>query len=270
MLSLPELQSRFFSSIARAPGLGPRGFDPTLIQHVEARGQLSAKERVDIYAEMYFARLLEVLEGDFPKVAALLDCERFHDVVSAYLALHPSTSPSLRHLGQHFPAFLRDREFSTDFPFLSDLALLEWARLDVFDAPDAEPLRIEQLQHLTPDAWPTLRFYIIPAFRIVQSSWPVHEFWKNMEEKNVIPTNLSPRETVLRVWRRDFLVYHTAMDPIEQAALTAVGAGDPFASVCATLAASLSEEEAASAIGSLLLRWIEDGILACVPSEPSQ
>jgi hypothetical protein len=267
MLSLPELQSRFFASIARMPGAGPTSFDPTLVSAVEGRGQLGAEERVDIYAQMYYARLVDVLEGDFPRISSILGCERFHDVVSAYLALHPSTSPSLRHLGRSFPAFLRDCTETKDLPFLSDVATLEWARLEVFDAADAEPLRIEHVQTIAPDAWPTLKLQIIPAFQIVQSAWPVHDIWKIAEESTPNPKDIVPTETIVRVWRREFMVYHTKMDSVEQTALASIIAGEPFASVCAALETQMSEEEAASAIGSLVLRWIEDGILASFQSE---
>jgi hypothetical protein len=266
MLGLHELQSRFFASIAHAPGTGPKSFDPTLLGYVEERGQLGAEERVDIYAQMYFARLLEVLESDFPKVAAILGCERFHDVVGAYLARHPSVSPSLRYLGRNFPSFLKDYAKTVDLPFLSDVATLEWQRLDVFDAPDAEPLCVEQLQSIVPDEWPTLRFQVIPAFSVMSSKWPVHEIWKFTEEKASRPENVPPTPTVLRVWRREFMVYHAPMDSIERTALASITAGEPFASACAALEGRLSEEEAVSTIGSLLLRWIEDGILARFPS----
>jgi hypothetical protein len=101
----------------------------------------------------------------------------------------------------------------------------------------------------------------------VQSAWPVHDIWKITEENTPSPEDIVPVETVLRVWRREFMVYHTKMDTIEQLALASIVAGEPFASVCATLETQMSEEEASSAIGSLLLRWIEDGILARFPSE---
>lgn len=266
MLSLPELQSRFFASITRQPGAGPTSVDPTLVNYVEGRGQLGAEERFDIYAQMYYARLVEVIEGDFPRVASILGCERIHDVVSAYLARHPSTSPSLRHLGQFFPSFLQDCAETADLPFLSDVATLEWARLNVFDAADAEPLRIEHLQTITQDAWPTLKLRVIPAFQIMQSAWPVHEIWKRVEENSSAPEDIVPAETMLRVWRREFMVYHTKIDNVEQTALTSILAGEPFASVCAALATQMSEEEAAATMGSLILRWLEDGILADFPS----
>jgi hypothetical protein len=267
MLSLPELQSRFFASIARQPGAGPTSFDPTLVSYVEGRGQLGAEARVDIYAQMYYARLVDVLEGDFPRVSTLLGCERFHAVTSAYLARHPSTSPSLRQLGRLFASFLQTYPDTRDLPFLSDVAALEWSRVDVFDAPDTELLRIDHLQHIAPDEWPTLKLQVIPALQIIQSEWPVHEIWKAAEQESALPERLHPEPTTLRVWRRDFLVYHTAMDAIEYTALKSVLAGEPFAAVCEALASQLPEEEAASAAGSLLLRWIEDGMLVRLPEK---
>ena len=177
MLSLPELQSRFFASLVCTPGGGRASFDPMLINCVERRGQLGAEERINIYAEMYFARLVDVLKSDFPRVAALLGCERFHEIVSHYLARYPSTHPSLRYLGQHFPDFLKDCAETVDLPFLSELATLEWAWVEVFDDLDTEPLRMEHLQHFAPDEWPALKFQVIPAFRILHGEWPIHVLW---------------------------------------------------------------------------------------------
>ncbi len=265
MLALRDLQSRFFDSLARQPGAGPASFDPTFIECVESRGPLAASERIDIYAQMYFARLLDVLQGDFSRVAHLLGCDRFHTLAADYLAQHPSTHPSLRHLGQGFPAFLRERADIADLPFLSDLAELEWARLTVFDAPDSVPLRIEHLQSIAPEQWPTLRLQTIPAFHVTRHAWPVHELWQAAEDEAREESAPQPAPTVLRVWREGVSVYHARIDTPELVAFERILAGEPFAVVCAALESVLSAEEAAATIGSLLLRWIEDGILAQLP-----
>ena len=68
----------------------------------------------------------------------------------------------------------------------------------------------------------------------------------------------------LRAWRDGFTVYHAAMNAPERLALEAVRAGQPFAAVCETLASLVSAEEAAATVGSLLLRWIDDGLLAAM------
>ena len=265
MLSLRELQSSFFSSLARRPGAGCANFASRLVQCVVEHGLLGSAERIDIYVQLYYARLFDVLRGDFPRVATVLGCERFDDVVRAYLARHPSTNPSLRHLGRHFATFLTTRAEAASLPFLSDLARLEWARVEVFDAPDAEPLRLEHLQGIAPDEWPELRFHLIPALQVVQSDWPVPEIWAAAEKKTPAPTCIQRGKTTVRVWRDGFAVYHAKMDESEQVALDGMQAGESFAVACATLESLLPAEEAAPIMGSLLLRWIEDGILARLP-----
>lgn len=261
MLSLPDLQTRFFQAIAGEPGKDD-GFDPLLVQAVRMHGALSREERIGIYARMYFARLLDALHEDFPRVAAWLGWERFRALVQAYLKAHPSTHPSVRNIGCRFADFLAAHPvIQAQLPFLPDLARLEWARVEVFDAPDAEPLRLEQLQRIPPEDWPTLRFQIIPACLVLHSTWPIHELWV-MKEGALHPEQVRPRETVVRIWRQEFAVYHASMDAFERRAFADVRRGAPFAVLCAALAARCpSSEEVEQAVSSLLLRWIEDGLL---------
>jgi len=265
MLPLRELQSRFFGSITR--GLeegGRRNFDPVLVQVVQG-GRLGSEERLNIYAQMYCARLLDVLYEDFPRVDAILGRERFREVACAYLVDSPSTHPSLRYLGRHFAAFLDRRAHRQaereGLPFLADLTRLEWVRLEVFDAPDASPLQIAHLQAIPPEEWPGLRFRLIPACQTLYSPWPVHRIWAAREETPLCEL-ARPAETAVRVWREGFKVYQASMDATEQLAWTPLCAGEPFAAICAALEPVLPPETAAREVGSLLVRWIEDGILA--------
>src|SRR5690242_10865637 len=133
--ALRELQAAFWRSIATRPGDGAPEGD---LLGVVRGGRLAPADRVGVYASMYLWRLVDALAEDFPKVAAALGRERFADVVRAYLARHPSTEPSVRHLGRALPAFL----VGVEPAWLADLARLEWTRLDVFDAPDAAPLTL--------------------------------------------------------------------------------------------------------------------------------
>jgi hypothetical protein len=260
VLALRDLQARFFRAIAGSPGpSASEGFDPALVQVVAGRGRLRPADRLDIYAQMYWARLHDVLREDFPRVAALLGPERFSTVVCAYLARNPSTNPSVRHVGRGFAEFLGASEEAP--PFLADLARLEWARLAVFDAPDAQPLRIDDLRAVAPAEWPGLTFRLVPAVQLLQSAWPVHELWAAAEEGR-LPERVRPAATSIRVWRDGFMVYQASMDAREQLALMRVVRGEPFASVCAALEAVMSPEEVAREAAQLLLRWIEDGILA--------
>ena len=79
---------------------------------------------------------------------------------------------------------------------------------------------------------------------------------------------IQPVPTCVRVWRTaGFTTYQASMDAAEQAALGSLQAGEPFAAICATLEETSPVEEATQAVGSLLLRWIGDGLLARLPGQ---
>jgi hypothetical protein len=265
MPNLRDLQSQFFASITsgREEG-GPRSFDPALVQVVQGWGQLGPEERLDIYAHMYCARLLDVLHEDFPRVTALLGDKYFHEIAHRYLARYPSTHPSVRYVGRHFSEFLGAEVVMEGLPFLADLARLEWARLEVFDAPDAEPLQMAHLQAIPPEGWPALRFRLIPACQILRSAWPVHRVWAAQEETPLYEL-ASPAETVVRVWREGFTVYQASLNTAERLGLDCVLAREPFAAICAALEPVLPAETVTHEVGGLLMRWIEDGILERLP-----
>ena len=70
--------------------------------------RLSPEARLDIYAEMYFFRIHDVLRDEAPRTAAVLGGAAFHDLVTDYLRACPPNHPSLREAGARLPAFLAD------------------------------------------------------------------------------------------------------------------------------------------------------------------
>lgn len=251
--SLHEVQRLFWESVAVRSGRG--SIAPALVRLVRGADDSDRKTRIRVYSDAYYLRLRDVLREDFPKLAALLGAEHFDEVVAGYLKEFPSEQPSVRHLGRALTRFLRRRE---DMPkCLADLAELEWARVEVFDAPDAECATIAELATIPADAWPVLRFSTIPATRSWRAQYPVHLLWSGSEFLEV-----AVAETFIRVWRnRDFLVLHAPMDDRESAALHKMILGEPFAAICETFA-DLPEIDAARETTALLARWLADGIIA--------
>jgi len=241
--SLRELQGAFWRSIAREPGAAPVP-DPLLLETVPPTPTLAPAERVHVYAGMYLWRLVDALREDFPKLATVLGDDGFADLARGYIRAHPSTEPSIRHLGRALPDFLAGYQPA----YLADLARLEWTRLQIFDAPDATPLTAAELRRVAAAEWPDLRFTLVPACARLVTAWPVHRLWADAAA-------LAPARTALRIWREGFFVYQTAMDPAEEAALDRLVAREPFAAVCEGF-------DAPAEAAALLLRWIEDEIIA--------
>ena len=254
--SLSELQRLFWHSLAREPGaLDGGALEPRLVEVIAPSATLGSAERLQIYAGMYFHRLRDALREDFPRLAARLGQAGFDALAADYVRYHPSGHPSLRDAGRALPDFIARHPRPEAPAFLADLARLEWARVEVFDAPDSEPLTAADLAGVPPEDWPGLRFTPIAALRVVRSEWPVHDIWEAAAGDH-------PRlPTVVRVWREGWIVYHARIEVEEAQALTHLIAGEPFAVICEPFA-DLPPAEAAARAGGLLARWLADGLVA--------
>src|SRR5262249_61934089 len=136
----------------------------------------------------------------------------------------PSDAASARHVGRQLPASLASRPPPAAPAWLPDLARLEWARVEVFDAPDARPIGMADLLALPEPEWPGARLRAIPALEVVASDWPLHLIWEGSRPDRT--------PTVLRVWRKEGGVYHCAMDPVECVALASLRGGRCFGEIC--------------------------------------
>lgn len=264
---LADAQARLFALVTApegvAAGLRERGFGPAdLTGWVGVRGdeRRSALGRLDVYANMYFFRLLDVLRDVFPKLAQAIGDDAFHNLVTDYLLVCPPEQPSLRWLGARLPAYLRRHALAAERPELGDLAALEWARYDVFDAADAEVLTVEALRALPPEAFVTLPLRLVPAQARLAVGWPAEALWAQPDA----PPAKAPAARTLLVWRRDVAVYHRVLDDDEAAALALVDEGTEFGALCDWLAARVGEDAAAPAAYQLLSQWASDGLLVSV------
>jgi hypothetical protein len=159
-----------------AQGLGAskaRQHLPQAAQNLESvisrSRQLSALDRLGIYAEMYYLRLIEVLTAEYPTTRTVLGDQLFERACRAFVARNPSTERTLQSLSVRFPRFLaRYLKGRRRARLAVDIARIERAMEDVFDAPRTEPLRYEALQKVPAGAWGGLTLRLTPALRLLE------------------------------------------------------------------------------------------------------
>jgi hypothetical protein len=250
---LRQIESWFWRSIAGEPG--EYDFVPELVAEIEPSRTLDSAQRLGVYGDAYLLRLRGLLAEDFPRMAELLGEDGFDSLARRYLKAHPSTEPSVRNVGGAMAEFIGQLDGMA--PWMADLARLEWARVNAFDAPDDKPLSAADLAEIDPAAWPQMRLIPVRALEVVDAAWPVDRLWAEEDA-----AALEPVPTSIRVWRRaDFNVVHAPMDANEAAAVGKLLAGTTFAEICQVFD-NLGEQQAAEQAGALLLRWLEDGIIA--------
>jgi hypothetical protein len=258
-MDLRAIQARFYELVT-----APEGVARTLAgqgqsaRSVEAMvlgdARLSAVDRLDVYANMYFFRLLEVLRDDYSKVVAVVGDDPFHDLVTDYLIARPPAHPSIANAGAALPKFLEGHPLAKERPWLAALATLERTHTELFDGADAESLRLDAIRALPPEALMALTPAPVPCHRILRSAFAVSEVWDAPEAAP------AEREESLLVWRQDIEVYHRALDEDEVRLLPMLDGRSSLQGICERWPAA-TVEEAAQLLFNLLGRLISDEVL---------
>lgn len=217
---------------------------------------LGAAERLGIYAWMYYARLVEVLEEEYPTTRKILGDEVFDRACRRYIDRHPSTGRTLQCMSADFPAFL-SRHLRGDARRLvaCDVARIERAMEDVFDAPMAEPLTHEQVSAVGPDQWATARLVLSPALRLLTLRTPANDVM-NAIRRGQRWRNPAPRAAHVLVHRHRYRIHRNKLDPAPFVLLSALGDGRPLGAAVALALRRCPGD--ATRLGRKLGGWFRD------------
>jgi hypothetical protein len=226
----------------------------------------SAAERLHVYRYAYMSRLVGVLRDDFPALHGALGRGRFDPLAAVYLRASPSRHFSLRHVGARFPEFLAAhedaREPRASAPWCADLARLELAVSDAFDAADARPLARSDLAQLAPEAWDALALSLMPGAQLLTLARAARALRAAHDAGEPLALEgLDLHAEHVLVWRRDERVLHRECSAEEHALLARMAGGVCFGELCALAAEACGEEAGAAFAASALARWVEDGVL---------
>jgi hypothetical protein len=185
---------------------------------------LTATERVGIYRGMYLARLGEALESDYPGLLHYLGEDDFYALVAKYLDAYPSRSYTLNRLGDHLPEFIAKQPDLAKRDFLFDLARLELALTQVFDAPESPVLKQEEISAVPPDSWDRVVLKPIEALRLISFQYPVSEYLGGVDQENPFPV-IRRRQTYTVAYRRDFFLHRSNLKRPTFEMLSALASG---------------------------------------------
>lgn len=218
--------------------------------------KLPAVRRLNIYANMYFWRIHDAIKEDFPVLFKVIGEKNWNNLMVDYILKHPSSSPLLQYVGGDLVSFLSTYFLTEQWPFLPDLAKLEWERAMIFEAKDSPTIHLERLKKIPAAQWPPLKIQWIPALKIVELGSEVDQTWKEAERNETL-TKPKKKKTVVRVWRQDFIIYHQQISKEERQAIQSFEEGNNFAFVC-------EELQSAKKAATFLQDWVTSGLVAKV------
>lgn len=244
-----------------------------LEQIVTRSNRVPARDRLAIYANAYYARLIECMGNSFPILKRTLGEQVFNGFAFGYLQKYPSSSYTLGQLGCRFAHYLDETRpdrsdskqgtdtISTNWPdFLVDLATLEWVIDEVFDGPGVEgkrTLQTEDLLAIAPEYWGDVVLRTVPCLRLLQFRYPVSADYTAMRQTEDAGDILTPApsETYLAVTRREYVVRRHPLNRTQYELLTAIQQGHSIGAAIAEVPVGNVDDDS---IARELHEWFRD------------
>jgi hypothetical protein len=168
--SLAERQADFAAALLDPAQPAPRGL-------IGPDGEHSPR-RFAVYRNNVAVALTDALQANFPATCRLVGEEFFRAMASAYARLEPPRPPILLDYGDGFADFIAASAQAAPLPYLADVARIERAWTEAYQAPEARALEPAVLSNISDDAATRLRFRLHPSVRIVRSRFPALKIWR--------------------------------------------------------------------------------------------
>jgi hypothetical protein len=262
---LREQQLAFASAVTAGTG----------VEQLLADSPNGAPPLIAAYRHAYGARLTEALRDNFEILAQAMGDEGFDALATAYRAKHPSTVPSIRWFGHRLAEFMTSELASgtelVPHPAFVDLARMDWALRQSFDAADAEVIHRDALAALAPDQFGSLRFRPHPSLQLLALDWAIEAAWRSLrehldgrsDEPELPEPEAAPHQ--LLVWRRGLETLWRSLRSDEATLLQGMLRGDNFGTLCEQAAELSGDADQAVTIAAMALtQWLEDGLLSAL------
>jgi hypothetical protein len=222
---------------------------------VRERSGLGATERLQIYAGMYPLRMNEALRNDYPAVAGLLGALGFERLVRDYVAAHPSRSFTLARLGDRLPEFVAKWGSPRRRGLLTDVARLELAATQVFDAVETAPVDPSALEAVPVVEWPRMTLVPSPTLRLVSVRPGAVGVLDAVLEGTSIPKKPGRGRVDVAYYRSDFVVRRRTLGPFEGKLLASLIAGETLGGALDVSARTFPE---GGPSGEIVSRWFAE------------
>ncbi|MEM7566244.1 MAG: DNA-binding domain-containing protein [Pseudomonadota bacterium] len=248
-----------FSAAIRDPAASV----PPGIRASRARPQAPADKRFAVYRNNVVVSLVDALASRFPASQALVGEAFFRAMARAFVLQAPPRSRIMTTYGDALPDFIRGFAPAAALPYLADVAALEASLAHAYHAADAEPVGLEALAALAPDALGAVRLTLHPSVRLVASPFPI----VTIREQNVggaeadDTIDMTQGESALVV-RPQFDVAIHCLPPGADRFASALGDGETLGT-----AAERAASEPGFDLGRTLAALFTAGAIADIPDQ---
>ncbi|RME26677.1 MAG: DUF692 family protein, partial [Deltaproteobacteria bacterium] len=217
-------------------------YDPDTVASMLPGPTLAPVDRLSIYNQQYWFRLLTIAQDELPLTRRLLGLTDLNRLTTAYLDAFPSAHPELHHLLERLPRFLAgDHRFNR--PLLRQAVDLDLLHQRVFFAATHEDLDAGTLSGSDLAALRERPLHFQPAFGLFAEDWPLVELRTNLlagPDSDAIVPAPAPRKGWWAIYRTPQAGFgQERLDPVQFDLLRLLMEGRPLPAALDALTADL-------------------------------
>ncbi len=168
---------------------------------IAAQEPFTPEQRLNVYKNNTHMLLRDLLRETFPVTTILLG-EKFMDFAAhEFIKAAPPESGDMNAYGADFPDFLDHFPNVSQFPYVPDVARLEWLAHEAYMSPRATPLTGVDLATAADPM--ELQLHLQPHVHLLRSGWPVDKLWSRVNEEGAALKGfeMKPTETFAAIFR---------------------------------------------------------------------
>ncbi len=251
--SLLDLENKFQNYLLHS--------NQDIFNHVVGTCKVPADIRLRIYENAYRSRLQDALSVTYPTLQNYLGQESFEELCFAYIDACPSQFRSIRWYGDQLSTFMHDNSPYQAFPYLHELAKLEWTMASVFDASDCPAIQIQDMQNIPPEAWIDMCLEMHPSAHRLNFSWNTVKIWQTINEEQACIKPQQIKSEPWLFWRKELISQFSPLPEDEAWAIDMMIKNLTFGELCEGLCQWVDEQKAGMHAASLLKGWITAGLI---------
>lgn len=284
-----QATQEWFASIITRPldkedKILPTGREGMMLSEEAARyvnpSNLQPHQRMQIYNQQYWWRLLNTLHESFPLVTRLFGYQAFNEEVGIpYLLKYPPNHWSLNLLGERLPKWVNEEYRAPDQLLIQHATNLDWAFTSSFIAAEKPSIHLESLMEGNPENLLSYTFYLQPHMHLFKWDYDLFEFRIKFLEheveywlENNFPTLPKGKTYHFVLFRAsNNIIHYKEIGAGEQALLEVFSRGATIEEACGFLEKQESAiyEEAVEHLQEWLQEWTHRNWLTLQPTNLS-
>jgi hypothetical protein len=179
--------------------------------------KFNSPERLDIYYNNTLLGLTDTLTTIYPVLQKIVGESFFRTIARFYIETNSQITGNRHTYGRELTSFLRSYEPAVSWPYLPDIAAVEWAYFQASIADDAPALDFGGLTDLI-SGQPDFILSLHPGVYCIKLNFNALEIWQEHQKSKIETINLQESPQTILIWRdqKDDIFLQKISEPLRK------------------------------------------------------